>query len=224
MAENEIMTLDEYVKKPQEFIRSGGLDKLEIDYKLIIGRKLKEARKAVLTGDPNWPALVRRGLANNLVEWRAAAVLFRWFKLNPGDALDAMQALWAEDDTPILDRIRDFIPHVPEDPDYPKNFRGPGTRLRLISALLMALDPMKYPPFKTMEFKKAYEITGQDGPPPGSDPADMYEYALEFLDELVDLAKALPSVRPCNPLEAQSVVWSYRFPERFVTKQPDATE
>ena len=224
MAENENMTLDEYVTWPQEYIDSGRFDKDEIHYKLIMGRKLKEARKAVRAGDSNWTALVKRGLANNLVEWRAATVLFRWFKLNPVDALDAMQALWAEDDTPILDRIRDFIPHVPEDPDHPTNFRGPGTRMRLISALLMALDPLKYPPFKTTEFKNAYEITGQDGPLPGSDAADMYEYALEFLDELIERAAARGFVRPCNRLEAQSVVWSYRFPERFVLDLPDAAE
>ena len=224
MAENENMTLDEYVTWPQEYIDSGRFDKDEIHYKLIMGRKLKEARKAVRAGDSNWTALVKRGLANNLVEWRAATVLFRWFKLNPVDALDAMQALWAEDDTPILDRIRDFIPHVPEDPDHPTNFRGPGTRMRLVSALLMALDPLKYPPFKTTEFKNAYEITGQDGPLPGSDAADMYEYALEFLDELVARAAARGFVRPCNRLEAQSVVWSYRFPERFVLDLPDAAE
>ena len=224
MAEKEIMTLDEYVEWPQEYINSGRFDNDEIDYKLIMGRKLKEARKAVRAGDSNWTALVKRGLANNLVEWRAATVLFRWFKLNPVDALDAMQALWAEDDTPILDRIRDFIPHVPEDPDHPTNFRGPGTRMRLISALLMALDPLKYPPFKTTEFNNAYEITGQDGPLPGSDAADMYEYALEFLDELIERAAALGFARPCNRLEAQSVVWSYRFPERFVSDLPDAAE
>ena len=222
MAEKEIMTLDEYVTWPQEYVNSVRFDKDEIHYKLIIGRKLKEARKAVLARDSNWPALVKRGLTSNLVEWRAAAVLFRWFKLNPVDALDAMQALWAKDDTPIPDRIRDFIPHVPEDPDHPTNFRGPGTRMRLISALLMALDPLKYPPFKTTEFKNAYEITGQDGPLPGSDAADMYEYALEFLDELIERAAALGFARPCNRLEAQSVVWSYRFPERFVSDLPDA--
>ena len=96
--------------------------------------------------------------------------------------------------------------------------------MRLISALLMALDPLKYPPFKTTEFKNAYKITGQDGPPPGSDPADMYEYALDFLDELVERAKARGFDRPCNRLEAQSVVWSYRFPERFVSELPDEAE
>ena len=221
----EIMTLDEYVRLPQRYIVSGGLDKDEIRFKIVIGKNFAKAREAVLSDASDWVKLVKRAYdpgKNNLVEWRAATVLFRWFKLNPVDALDAMQALWAKDDTPIPDRIRDFIPHVPEDPDHPTNFRGPGTRMRLISALLMALDPQKYPPFKTTEFKNAYEITGQDGPLPGSDAADMYEYALEFLDELIERAAALGFARPCNRLEAQSVVWSYRFPERFVSDLPDA--
>lgn len=227
MAENEIMTLDEYVEWPQEYIASGRFDKDEIHYKLCIAEKIAEAREAVLSDSSDWVKLVKRAYdpgKNNLVEWRAATVLFRWFKLNPGDALDAMRALWAKDDTPIPDRIRDFVPRVPQDPKYPKNFKGTGTRLRMLSSLLMALDPLKYPPFKTTEFKNAYKITGQDGPPPDSDPADMYEYALDFLDELVKLAKGLPSGRPCNRLEAQSVVWSYRYPERFDSTLPDAAD
>ena len=213
--------LDEYVRLPQRYIVSGGFDEDE-GYKINIGRQFEKARRAVLAGDSNWPALVKTGFANNLVSWRIFRALHTWIDTKEDDALDAMQALWAEDDTPIPDRIRDFIPHVPEDPDHPTNFRGPGTRMRLISALLMALDPQKYPPFKTTEFKSAYEITGQDGPLPGSDAADMYEYALEFLDELIERAAALGFARPCNRLEAQSVVWSYRFPERFVSDLPDA--
>lgn len=227
MAENEIMTLDEYVEWPQEYIASGRFDKDEIHYKLCIAEKIAEAREAVLSDSSDWVKLVKRAYdpgKNNLVEWRAATVLFRWFKLNPGDALDAMRALWAKDDTPIPDRIRDFVPRVPQDPKYPKNFKGTGTRLRMLSSLLMALDPLKYPPFKTTEFKNAYKITGQDRPPRGTGEAVTYEYALVFLDEIVERAAALGFARPCNRLEAQSVVWSYRFPERFDSKLPDAAE
>lgn len=225
MAKREIMTLDEYVEWPQEFIVSGGLDEVEMGYKLRIAQSIAKARAVVLEGASDWVKLVKRGYdpgRNNLVEWRATDVLFRWFKLDPVDALDAMQALWAEDDTPIPDRIREFIPRVPENPKYPKNFRGPGTRLRLTAALLMALDPWKYPPFKVTEFKNAYKVTGQDGPLPGADEADMYEYALGFLDRIVERAAALGFDRPCNRLEAQSIVWSYRYPGRFVPKQPGA--
>ena len=213
MAENEIMTLDEYVEWPQEFIRSGGLEEYE-GYKINIGRQFEDARKAVLKGDPNWPALVKTGFANNLVSWRIFRALHTWIDTKEDDALDAMQALWAEDHTPIRDRIRNFVPRVQPGPGYEDNFNGTGTRLRLISVLLMALDYTKYPPYGERYFvKEGYKRTGYPRPPKGADEGTVYGHALEFLDKIVEKAAALPSGRPSNRLEAQSMVWSYQWPE-----------
>ena len=217
--------LDEYMKLSQRYIVSGRLDEGEIDYKTDIGRHLEKTRQAVLRGDPNWPALVEGAFKNNLVRWATSKALQTWIEDKQGDALDAMRALWAKGDTPIndriiFDRIRAFVPRV-QPPDlrphasYHNNFNGTGTRLRLIAVLLMAFDPLQYPPFSATAFEKAYEVTGQDAPPKGADEATMYEYALAFLDKLVSRAAG---GRPVNRLEAQSIVWTYSWAENEIRK------
>ena len=214
MAENEIMTLDEYVEWPQKYIDSGRFDEDEIHYKLDIAENIAKARVAVLKGASDWREILMpacRQKNNNLVNFRSEGALSDWIYGNPDDALDAMRALWAEDDTPISDRIRDFVPRVKPGPKYQNGFVRPGTSLRLIAALLMALDPKEYPPFMITSFKKAYERTGYPMPPKEADEATLYEHALEFLDKIVERAAALPSGRPSNRLEAQSVVWSYKY-------------
>lgn len=212
MADNTL--LDEYVAWPQEYIDSGRLDNDE-GYKSGVGKRLEEARKAVLSRDPKWPALVKDGLAVNLVHWITVNALHSWIKSKPDDALDAMQALWAEDDTPIRDRIRNFVPRVQPGPGYEDDFNGPGTRLRLISVLLMALGPTTYPPYGERYFvKEGYKRTGYPRPPKGTDEAELYEHALGFLDKIVERAAAQGFARPCNRLEAQSVVWAYQDAEK----------
>ena len=225
MAENENMTLDEYVTLPQRYIVSGGLDRDEIRYKLRIAQSIAKARAVVLEGASDWREVLMpacRQKNNNLVNFRSEGALSDWIYGHPDDALDAMRALWAEDDTPISDRIRDFVPRVKPGPKYQNGFVRPGTSLRLIAALLMALDPKEYPPFMITSFKKAYERTGYPMPPKGADEAALYEHALGFLDKLVKRAAARGFVRPCNRLEAQSIVWSYQWPkEIFGTNLPD---
>ena len=58
---------DEFVRRAREYVDSGKLEIEEIDYKVEIGRKLAEARAAVLGGPGDWGRLVRSGLNNNLV-------------------------------------------------------------------------------------------------------------------------------------------------------------
>ena len=210
MADNTL--LDEYVRLPQRYIVSGGLDRDEIRYKLRIAQNIAKAREAVLTGASDWREILKpayRKKNNNLVDWRNEGALAVWVDGNPDDALDAMQALWAEDDTPISDRIRDFVPRVKLGAKYANGFKRPSQSLRLIAALLMALDPKQYPPYMVTLFEAAYRLTGYPMPPKGADEAALYEYALGFLDKLVKRAAARGFVRPCNRLEAQSVVWSY---------------
>lgn len=225
MVDNKIMTLDEYVRLPQEYIVSGGLDRDEIRYKIRIAQNIAKAREAVLTGASDWREILKpayRKKNNNLVDWRNEGALAVWVDGNPGAALDAMQALWAEDDTPIPERIRVFNSRIPDPPTFP--MKGVGTRLRLFSALAMALDPKKYPPYRVTLFGAAYRRTGYPMPPKGADEAALYEHALGFLDKIVKQAAARGFVRPCNRLEAQSIVWSYSYPERFDSTLPDEAE
>lgn len=222
MADNTL--LDEYVTLPQKYIVSGGLDKYEIHYKVVIAENIVKAREAVLTGASGWREILKRAYRkknNNLVDWRNEGALATWIYDHPDDALDAMQALWAEDDMPISDRIRDFVPRVKPAPKYANGFKRPSQSLRLVAALLMALDPKQYPPYMVTLFEAAYRLTGHPMPSKGAHEATLYEHALRFLDELVKRAAARGFVRPCNRLEAQSIVWSYRYPGRFGPNLPD---
>ena len=217
MAENENTSLDEYLRLSQRFIASGGLDG-EVDYKLVIAENLAKAREAVLSSASDWRELIERGYdqnkTNSMVTHRDTYPLRDWIGKKPDEALEAVQAFWAEDDAPIRDRLETFIPRVPDPtlPEYP--FHGgnrAGTRLRLLSALLMALDPKQYPPYRETIFKLAYRRTEYPMPPKGADEAAVYEHALEFLDKLVERTKDLRFSRPSNRIEAQSIVWTYSW-------------
>lgn len=232
MADNTL--LDEYVRLPQEYIASGGLDKDEIDYKLRLADDIAKAREAVLALADDWPDVVKqlcknkkmhrkKGETKGIIDGMNIRALESWIDNYQDDALDALQALWSKDDAPIndriiLDRIRDFVPRVhPADPKLKKGFTGGGVRVKVVSAFLMVLDPWKYPPYKPTEFQNAYKRTGYPKQPKYADV--VYKHALGFLDKLVERAAALSLARPSNRLEAQSVVWSYRYEkERFVPK------
>ena len=207
----DVERLDDYIERARAFITDGRLDSEEVDYKLKTGEELARARAAVLSGDSEWPALVKQGLTNkpndNLTAWRERDVLMKWLRDRPDDALEDLQSLWADDDTLPGKRIRTFVARVPEDPENPKNFKGAGTRLRLVSVLLMAMGAENYPPFKRTEFDKAYKATGYPEPPHDTDEAELYEHALLFLNKLVERVPGLDLDRPRNRLEAQSVVW-----------------
>lgn len=218
MAENEFMALDEYVTLPQDYIDSGGLDKAEIRFKIDIGENFAKAREAVLSGASDWIKLLNTACKrnNNLLGFRSEGALFTWVHREPSGALDALQALWAKDDTPISDRIRKFVPRVKPDPNFLNGFGGTGTRLGLVSVLLMALGPTNCPPYREKRFGAAYRRTGYDIHPRDADEATVYEHALGFLDKLIKRAEALGFARPCNRLEAQSVVATYSKAENGI--------
>ena len=209
---------DEYLDRVQGFVTDGRIDSEEVGYKLQIGEDLEKARNAVLSGNSEWSGLINKGLSNNLVNWRARVPFSEWFEDDGEDALRAMQAFWADDNTPIADRIRSLVPHVAEGARSKHFFQGEGTKLRPLSVLLMALDPEIYPPFKVSEFNKAYRNTGYPSAPRDADEADLYEHALKFLDRLVDEARARGFSKPSNRLEAQSVVWKNEYyPDPYPT-------
>ena len=214
--------LDDYVRRAQPFIDSGQLDAEEMEYKLRAVEDFGNVRHTVLSGYREWPTLVKKVLlSNNLTgsgDWRARDVIPRWFEASPNEALPAVRALWAGDDTPPGQRISAFLSQVPKD----RNFRGTGTRLRPVSVLLMALGTA-YPPFKISEFRSAYKQLGYPEPGPGADEGDLYEHALAFLDQLIERASALGFKRPRNRLEAQSVVWMNQRAETSREEPADAT-
>ena len=226
---------DRYLEDVRRYVESGRLDSEEVDYKLRIGEALSEAREAVLNDHSRWPDLVKRGVRgdHHPMAWRQASALGQWIDDDPEAALEALRALWTDNDRSTSERIRTFSALYPwkstgadvptEGVLHPKyGTNGRGVRLRTISVLLMALDPSSYPPFMRSVFSAVYRRLGFDGLSSRSAEEVQYSYALRFLDELIRRARLHGLKRPSSRLEAQSVVWGVRGDEKPL--QPDPGE
>jgi hypothetical protein len=107
---------DEFVRRAQQYVESGRLESEEIEYKAEIGRRLAAAREAVLAGADGWGSLVNAGLVNsnnNLIHYVQISKFHRWVNGSSDDALIAMRAIWAQDDSSVAKRVRDFADLFP---------------------------------------------------------------------------------------------------------------
>ena len=207
---------DAYLRHASEYLDTGRLESWELRYKFEIGRKLAAAREAVLAGTDDWADLVKRGISGIIIHYIQQDKFRRWIDGSPDDAQRALQALWTRDDSSLEDRVRAFGTMFPKSVTS-----GPGTRMNVISQLLMGLDVEQYPPFRIRSFANAYVRTGYDQPEQNADEATLYEHALQFLDRFISEARTrgLP-VR--HRLDAQSLVWiiPYQESETGGTKTP----
>ncbi|MDE2822727.1 MAG: hypothetical protein OXK79_04405, partial [Chloroflexota bacterium] len=213
----ETTTWDEYIERVRRYVDTGRIDTDELNYKREVARELGGVREAVLSGKPNWLDLVRTvtpDYVNNLCHWLSRDDLLKWFDEDEHGASEALRKLWAPyEHSPgeaaptadVIERVRAFAGRMPRD-----TIRGAGTRMRLISFLLMGLDAERYPPFMTTVFAATYELTKYRGPPRDADEAALYQHALGFLDRLVEEADKLD--RPRTRLEAQSVMFGVWYP------------
>ena len=196
-------TWDDYVKRAKTYVDTGKLESEEIEYKTEIGRKLAEAREAVLAGADGWADLLKHAHNGaNFFNWRSRSSFNGWCAEHRDEALRALQAIWTRDDSSFVERIRDFADLFPTSVT-----RGPGTRMNLISVLLMALDVYQYPPFAISWFKEAYRRTGYSEPEQSADEATLYGHALDFLDRFIKEASER-GLELRHRLDAQSVVWA----------------
>ncbi len=193
---------DEFVRQAQAYVATEKLEMEEIKYKIEIGRKLTEARAAVLNGREDWADLYKRGLVGNLVYSVSQARHREWVDKFPEDASEALKALWAGDEKSAYERIGAFTKLLPTTVTS-----GTGSRLSVASVLLMGVAAKKYPPFRTRLFEKAYDLTGYDQAPADADEAALYKHALGFLDRFIKEA-ANRGLRLRHRLDAQSVVWA----------------
>ena len=192
---------DGFVRRAKELINSGELVKSEIAYKLVIGGKVAAAREAVLFGSHNWADLTKKGLAGNLINGINQTKVLQWIKESPDDALKALAAIWSSSDLHVSQRITAFCSSFPS-----KVLSGPGTRMNVVSVLLMGIDIEQFPPFMITTFGDAYERTGYDLNQPRANEAELYIHALGFLDRLIEEARS-HGVNLRHRLDAQSVVW-----------------
>lgn len=201
---------DNFVERARRYLSSVDLDEVEIDYKLEIGQKLAEARRAVLAERADWRELTRKGFSCNLIFNIQQSRLRTWIHHLPHEALPAFQRLWREGDISVEERIRDFNALLPEaniEAIPPIRVEGTGTRANVISVLLMAMGAENHPPFRTRAFNNAYTLTGYERPGRNDDIASRYTHALRFLDRFIAEADER-GVHLRNYLDAQSIVWA----------------
>ena len=192
---------DEFVRSAKEYIARGLLESNEVEYKVQIGQRLSEAREAVLADADDWPRLVKRGIGGNLINGIMQSRFGNWIDGDPEDSLLALQKIWAEGNLAVSHRIREFCDILPR-----SAISGSGTRMNTVSVLLMGLDVEQFPPFRVTVFNQAYERTGYARPEQSADEAELYEYALGFLDRFLD-ESAKRDLKLRHRLDAQSVVW-----------------
>ena len=198
---------DDFVNRAKEYISTGCLKVEELDYKMAIGRDLAVARKAVSANAEGWAVLLRKALGgtNNLIHNIQLAKFRDWVEASPDDALSALQAIWTDSDSSIAERIRTFCSEMPK-----SAISGLGTRMNIVSVLLMGLDVEEYPPFMVSVFEDAYKRTNYDFPDKGIDEAQLYEHALGFLNRFIEEATNR-ELHLDNLLEAQSVAWAIHY-------------
>ena len=206
-------TWDSYLATARE--RYEEIERVE-RYKIELGGALKRARTALLREEQDWPRLVTaaiRDKSNNIINWRNHTKLVEWIDSNVDEARGALLGLWTEGDRAPGDRIRSFDGSLPESVFS----RGStGTRLDVASYFMMGLDPARYPPYRRSRFQDTYRRLGY---PPYSDgdAGGEYEYALEFLDRLLEETRRQDIAGPSTRLDAQSVVWMLK---EFETPPP----
>ena len=183
------------------------LQRDEVVPKLELSRRLEEVREAVLNEYAGWQDMLKRqGIPSGsypIIHARVGQPRLRdWVDKSPDVVLKAFQTLWTTDETlPIPERIRIFCELLPHDV-----LKGAGSRLTPISQFLMALDPERYPPYKTMAFNSAYDRAGYGRPNKNADEAELYEHALGFLDRFMWEAK-VRGLELRHRLDGQGLVW-----------------
>ena len=192
---------DEYVKRAKEYIDRGTLEADETGYKKNIAERLAAARNAVLNNAIEWTDLVKSGVSGNIIHSVQQTKFRDWLDSSPQDARRALEALWTRVDINVADRIREFCKQFPN-----TEVSGPGTRMNIVSQLLMGVDAEMYPPFMVTKFGGAYVRTGYDAPESDGDEATLYTHALGFLDRFIEEANQR-DVELQNRLVAQSVMW-----------------
>ena len=194
----------QFVALAKQYVNTGRLQEEEINYKLKVGELSAAARDAVLSGAEDWRDRVKAAIfgTKNLMMPYPAFSFERWLEASADDALNALRDLWAPGDKSVVDRIRVFSRVLPKD-----ELSGTGTRMNLISVLLMGLDVKQFPPFRVTWLNETYSRVEYPQPQTDADEAAIYDHSLGFFDRFIEeSAKRGLTLR--HRLDAQSVAWA----------------
>ena len=193
---------DDFVERAKGYrLNNPKHDEEEIDWKIGIGRQYGKARELVLAASDAWGDAIRRVKPHKLLYFTVRSKFDDWTRDDPAAALHGLQALWATDDRPLAERIRGFCQEFPRD-----RLGGTGTRLKVVSVLLMGQDPEQYPLYGRSQVEQACKQTVYPLPRKDASEAELYEHALGFLDRFIKEAEAR-DLRVRHRLDAESIVW-----------------
>ncbi len=197
---------DEFVRQAKAYFNTGRLERDEINYKIEIGRKLELAREALHAGSEDWAVQVDAALpSGNIIHYVPKSNFSRWLGDFPDESKRAFQALWTLNDSSVSERIRAFGSLFPDE----VLGAGAGTRMNVISVLLMGLDVHRYPPYAYRFLMGSYNATAYSQPPNGADEAELYEHAIGFFDQFIEEAFKR-GLEIHHRLAAQSLAWAVR--------------
>lgn len=194
---------DQFINFAREEKDSGRLEGIENDYKIKHAEKAKQAREAVLVASDDWPDLVAGGISFKDLFFGTADDFRKWVDRAPAEALEALHALWSQDDSSVEARVGAFMELMPI-----SVISGVGTRASVASVLLMGLDVYRYPFFARTLFKQAYERTDYEQPGGDVDEGALYGHALGFLDRVIDEASQR-DLDLRHRLDAQSAIFMF---------------
>ena len=193
---------DDFIERAKKYrLNNPKHDEEEVDWKVGIGRQYGKARELVLAGSDAWGDAIRRVKPHKLLFHINRSKFNNWTRDDPHAALHALQALWATDDRPLVERIRSFCQGFPR-----HVLSGPGTRLNVVSFLLMGEDAEQYPPYAKREVEQVYKRARYPLPRKDADEAELYEHALGFFDRFIEEAAAR-DLTARHRLDAQSIAW-----------------
>ena len=195
---------DSFVELARQYLESGTLWEEELSYKEEIGQRLGTARYLALKRDDGWLGLmlkINNEFKGNPVYYEIIDRFNDWCRENPNEALDALHLLWADDASTPSERIMSFSEKLPE-----SVAQGGGSRVSLISYLLLGLDVSSYPLVKYTEMNKACKMAGFESLVIGSDEITYYIHTARFLERFRKEARKR-GVDLHNLLEAQSAAW-----------------
>ena len=150
----------------QRLYEHESFDEEERDYKLVVGENMRLARQALLDGAEDWLPKLRRAFSsrNNLTSFYAHGRFLDWCSEDQHAGAAFLRDIWTQEafDPATVSRL------VTSWPDTPNS--GTGNRLAILSVLLMGVDPLQHPPYKTMWVDKALGLLGL--PTRGTAPID----------------------------------------------------
>jgi 5-methylcytosine-specific restriction protein B len=176
-------------------------DAEERDYKLALVDLLALARQALLAGEESWLDLLGKALKsrhNNLTDWRQHDTFLKWAATERGAAREALAAIW-EDGADPIDALRRFLDRMPK-----AAIATPGNRVSIGSVLLMAVNPYRHPPYRTVPIQLAFKLT--DFGAAETEEVARYRQTLAFFDDVVQRG-VVEGLELRDRLDAQSVTW-----------------